>query len=135
MQFPRGVRGNRGRPIRNLFPRDSPQRFGCAENPAYQGELFGPVAAAIHRVSSEAEAVAVANDSVFGLGAYVFTTDSDQALRVADRLEAGMVFLNEVGVESPELPFGGVKRSGFGRELGRYGVEEFANRKLIRTIS
>jgi succinate-semialdehyde dehydrogenase/glutarate-semialdehyde dehydrogenase len=62
----------------------------------------------------------------------VLTTDADQALRVADRLEAGMVFVNAVGAEGVELPFGGVKRSGFGRELGRYGADEFVNKKLIR---
>ena len=60
------------------------------------------------------------------------TTDSDQALRVAERIEAGMVFVNLVGADGAELPFGGVKRSGFGRELGRYGIDEFVNKKLIR---
>jgi succinate-semialdehyde dehydrogenase/glutarate-semialdehyde dehydrogenase len=60
------------------------------------------------------------------------TTDSDQALRVAERIEAGMVFVNVVGADGAELPFGGVKRSGFGRELGRYGIDEFVNKKLIR---
>ena len=103
------------------------------QNPAYYEEFFGPVAS-VSKVSSEEEALEAANDSPFGLGSYVFTTDPEQAARVADRLDAGMVFINGVGVESPELPFGGVKRSGFGRELGRFGVEEFANRKLIRTI-
>ena len=68
----------------------------------------------------------------FGLGSYVLTTDPEQALRVADQIEAGMVFVNIVGADGAELPFGGVKRSGFGRELGRYGIEEFVNRKLIR---
>ena len=62
----------------------------------------------------------------------MFTTDPDQALRVADRIEAGMVFVNVVGADAAELPFGGVKRSGFGRELGRYATEEFVNRKMIR---
>lgn len=81
---------------------------------------------------SEDEAVAVANDTPYGLGSYVFTTDPDQALRVADRIEAGMVFVNVVGADAAELPFGGVKRSGFGRELGRYATEEFVNRKMIR---
>ena len=60
------------------------------------------------------------------------TTDSDQALRVAEKIEAGMVFVNLVGADGAELPFGGVKRSGFGRELGRYGIDEFVNKKLIR---
>ena len=100
-------------------------------NDAYREELFGPVAI-VFRVESEDEAVEVANDTPYGLGSYVFTTDPDQALRVADRIEAGMVFVNIVGADAAELPFGGVKRSGFGRELGRYATEEFVNRKMIR---
>ncbi len=100
-------------------------------NAAYREELFGPVAI-IYRVESEDEAVEVANDTPYGLGSYVFTTDPHQALRVADRIEAGMVFVNIVGADAAELPFGGVKRSGFGRELGRYATEEFVNRKMIR---
>ena len=94
-------------------------------------ELFGPVAT-VYRASSEDEAVALANDTPFGLGSYVFTTDPEQAMRVANAVEAGMVFVNGVGLDGVELPFGGVKRSGFGRELGRYGIDEFANKKLIR---
>ncbi len=94
-------------------------------------ELFGPVAT-VYKVSGEDAAVALANDTPFGLGSYVFTTDPDQALRVADKIEAGMVFVNAVGAEGAELPFGGVKRSGFGRELGRFGIDEFVNKKLIR---
>ena len=101
------------------------------DNPAYREELFGPVAS-VYRVGSEEKAVELANDTPYGLGSYVVTTDADQALRVADRLEAGMVFVNAVGAEGVELPFGGVKRSGFGRELGRYGADEFVNKKLIR---
>jgi len=101
------------------------------DNPAYREELFGPVAS-VYRVGSEDKAVELANDTPYGLGSYVVTTDADQALRVADRLEAGMVFVNAVGAEGVELPFGGVKRSGFGRELGRYGADEFVNKKLIR---
>lgn len=116
----------------NYFPGTLVERLEPA-NPAYNQEFFGPVAS-IRSVASEDEAVEAANDTPFGLGSYVFTTDPAQAQRVADRLEVGMVFINGVGVESPELPFGGVKSSGFGRELGRYGVEEFANRKLIRTL-
>lgn len=94
-------------------------------------ELFGPIAT-VYKVSGEDAAVELANDTPFGLGSYVFTTDPDQALRVADKIEAGMVFVNAVGAEGAELPFGGVKRSGFGRELGRFGIDEFVNKKMIR---
>ncbi len=99
---------------------------------ASQEEFFGPVAQ-VYRVSSEEEAVELANRTPFGLGSYVMTTDSEQAERVADRIEAGMVYVNLVGADAPELPFGGFKRSGFGRELGRYGADEFVNKKLIRS--
>jgi succinate-semialdehyde dehydrogenase/glutarate-semialdehyde dehydrogenase len=102
-----------------------------ADNDAYHEEFFGPVAS-VYRVGSEDEAIKLANDTPFGLGSYVMTTDSEQALRVADRIEAGMVFINAVGAEGAELPFGGVKRSGFGRELGRFGADEFVNKKMIR---
>jgi succinate-semialdehyde dehydrogenase/glutarate-semialdehyde dehydrogenase len=101
------------------------------DNDAYYDEFFGPVAQ-VHRAANEDEAVKLANDTPFGLGSYVYTTDPDQALRVADRIEAGMVFVNAVGAEGAELPFGGVKRSGFGRELGRFGADEFVNKKMIR---
>jgi succinate-semialdehyde dehydrogenase/glutarate-semialdehyde dehydrogenase len=103
------------------------------DNDAYGEEFFGPVAM-VFRVSSEEEAIQLGNDTGFGLGSYVFTNDPDQAMRVADGLDTGMVYVNGVGADSPELPFGGVKRSGFGRELGRYGIEEFVNKKLIRVI-
>ncbi|MGO4105932.1 NAD-dependent succinate-semialdehyde dehydrogenase [Leifsonia sp. YAF41] len=98
---------------------------------AFHEEFFGPVAQ-VFRVADEAAAIALANDTPFGLGSYVFTTDPEQALRVADGIEAGMVFINLVGADGAELPFGGVKRSGSGRELGRFGADEFVNKKMIR---
>jgi succinate-semialdehyde dehydrogenase/glutarate-semialdehyde dehydrogenase len=101
------------------------------DNDAYREELFGPVAQ-VYRVSSEEEAVKLANDTPFGLGSYLMTNDEEQAKRVADQIDAGMVYVNIVGADSAELPFGGTKRSGFGRELGRYGADEFVNKKLIR---
>jgi succinate-semialdehyde dehydrogenase/glutarate-semialdehyde dehydrogenase len=91
----------------------------------------GPVAQ-VYRVADEDEAVRLANDTPYGLGSYVITDDDEQALRVADQIDAGMVFVNVVGAEGAELPFGGVKNSGYGRELGRYGLDEFVNKKLIR---
>ena len=104
------------------------------DSEVFHQELFGPVAM-VFKVGSEDEAVELANDTPFGLGSYVFTTDPEQAKRVADQIDAGMVFVNGVDADGAELPFGGVKRSGFGRELGRYGIEEFVNKKLIRTIA
>jgi len=101
------------------------------DNDAYKEEFFGPVAQ-VYKVSSEEEAIEIANDTAFGLGSYVFSNDPEQAMRVADGLDTGMVYVNGVGLDGAELPFGGVKRSGFGRELGRYGMEEFINKKLIR---
>jgi succinate-semialdehyde dehydrogenase/glutarate-semialdehyde dehydrogenase len=104
-----------------------------ADNPAYRQELFGPVAM-VFRAGSEDEAVEIANDTSYGLGSYVFSTDPAQAARVADRIDAGMVYVNGVLLDAAETPFGGVKRSGFGRELGRFGMDEFVNKKLIRTL-
>ena len=101
------------------------------DNDAYHEELFGPVAQ-VYRVSSEEEAVKLANDTPFGLGSYLMTTDPEQAERVANQIDAGMVYVNIVGADGAELPFGGTKRSGFGRELGSYGADEFVNKKLIR---
>jgi succinate-semialdehyde dehydrogenase/glutarate-semialdehyde dehydrogenase len=99
---------------------------------ASQEEFFGPIAQ-VYRVGSEDEAVELANQTPFGLGSYVWTTDKEQGERVADKIEAGMVYVNLVLADSPELPFGGFKRSGFGRELGTYGADEFVNKKLIRS--
>lgn len=98
---------------------------------AYREEFFGPVAA-LYRVATEADALRLANDTPFGLGSYVYTTDPEQALRMADGIDAGMVWVNLVLGDAAELPFGGVKRSGSGREMGRFALEEFANKKLIR---
>ena len=103
------------------------------ESDAYREEFFGPVAS-VYRASSEEEAIRIANDTPFGLGSYVFTTDPEQAERVANEIEAGMVFVNGALLDGAELPFGGVKRSGFGRELGPYGMDEFVNKKLIRVV-
>ncbi|WP_438854661.1 NAD-dependent succinate-semialdehyde dehydrogenase [Agromyces sp. M3QZ16-3] len=102
-----------------------------SDNPASKEEFFGPVAQ-VYRAADEAEAVRLANDIPFGLGSYVYTTDQEQAMRVADAIEAGMVFVNLVLADGAELPFGGVKRSGSGRELGRFGADEFVNKKMIR---
>ena len=104
------------------------------DSEVFRQELFGPVAM-VFKVGSEEEAIELANDTPYGLGSYVFTTDAEQAQRIADALDVGMVFVNGVDADGAELPFGGVKRSGFGRELGRYGMEEFMNKKLIRTIT
>jgi succinate-semialdehyde dehydrogenase/glutarate-semialdehyde dehydrogenase len=100
---------------------------------AYREELFGP-AAVVYRVSSEDEAVRLANDSDYGLSAVVYSGDVDRAKAVADRLESGMVWINQPSGSSPELPFGGVKRSGYGRELSELGMFEFANRRLVRVL-
>ncbi|GGU35479.1 NAD-dependent succinate-semialdehyde dehydrogenase [Nocardioides albus] len=105
-----------------------------AEDDLARQELFGPVAM-VFCAADEDDAIRIANDTPYGLGSYVFSTDPDQAARVADRIEAGMVFVNGVGAEGAELPFGGIKRSGFGRELGRLGMDEFVNKKLIRTVT
>jgi succinate-semialdehyde dehydrogenase/glutarate-semialdehyde dehydrogenase len=97
---------------------------------AFREELFGPVAV-VYRVSDVDEAVALANDTPYGLGGAVFHTDRAVALDVANRLDTGMVWINEAEGGGPDLPFGGTKRSGVGRELGPYGIDEFVNRKLI----
>ncbi|MEU8867279.1 NAD-dependent succinate-semialdehyde dehydrogenase [Streptomyces umbrinus] len=99
---------------------------------AYQEEIFGPVAV-LYRVEDTDAAIELANGSPYGLGSAVFTEDPAEAQYVADRLEVGMVGLNMLVRSSPEMPFGGVKNSGIGRELGRFGLDEFANKKLVRT--
>ncbi|ATG50827.1 succinate-semialdehyde dehydrogenase [Brachybacterium vulturis] len=102
------------------------------EMDAYTEEIFGPVAV-IHGVASEEEAVELANDVPFGLSGSVWGTDLERAKDVADRLDVGMAYVNEHGTTRAGLPFGGVKRSGFGRELGRWGMGEFVNTRLRRT--
>ncbi|WP_024820728.1 NAD-dependent succinate-semialdehyde dehydrogenase [Arthrobacter sp. 31Y] len=100
---------------------------------AYREELFGPVAV-LYRVASVDEAIDLANDSPFGLGSAVFTEDRELAAHAANRLEVGMVGINTTIKSAPDLPFGGVKTSGIGRELGKFGLNEFANKKLVRII-
>ena len=101
------------------------------KNPAYKEEFFGPVAM-FFRVADEDAAIALANDSPFGLGGSVFTQDIERGKRVARQIDTGMVFINSGAASSPELPFGGVKNSGYGRELSGAGIQEFVNKKLIR---
>ncbi|TWP35215.1 NAD-dependent succinate-semialdehyde dehydrogenase [Leekyejoonella antrihumi] len=102
------------------------------EMDAYAEEIFGPVAV-VYGVDSPDEAVTLANDVQFGLSGSVWSSDIDRAQQIADRLEVGMAYINEHGTTLPGLPFGGVKRSGFGRELGRWGMGEFVNTRLRRT--
>ncbi|HEX9516562.1 MAG TPA: NAD-dependent succinate-semialdehyde dehydrogenase [Streptosporangiaceae bacterium] len=99
---------------------------------AFREELFGPVAV-VYKVSSADEAVELANSSAYGLGGAVFSTDTELAISVADRLDVGMAWVNQAEGGGPELPFGGTKRSGVGRELGPLGIDEFVNKKLIHT--
>jgi succinate-semialdehyde dehydrogenase/glutarate-semialdehyde dehydrogenase len=99
---------------------------------AFSEELFGP-AAVVYRVPDADTAVELANSSAYGLGGAVFSGDEELALDVADRLDVGMVWINQAEGGGPELPFGGTKRSGVGRELGPLGIDEFVNKKLIHT--
>jgi succinate-semialdehyde dehydrogenase/glutarate-semialdehyde dehydrogenase len=99
--------------------------------PAYNEELFGPVAT-IFRVKTEEEAIKLANDTAFGLRASVFSNDTKRAEKVAEQIDSGMVFINHPTWTAPELPFGGTKTSGYGRELSDLGIFEFVNKKLIR---
>jgi succinate-semialdehyde dehydrogenase/glutarate-semialdehyde dehydrogenase len=99
--------------------------------PAFDEETFGPVAAVVP-VKDEAAAIEAANNSVFGLGCCVFSRDQPRAERIAsERLEAGMAFVNHELYEDPRLPFGGIKESGYGREMGSYGIKEFVNIKTV----
>ena len=104
-----------------------------SENPAYSEEFFGPVAL-FFRVTDEDAAVTLANDSRFGLGGSVFTRDIARGKRVANRIDTGMVFINHPTWTAADLPFGGIKQSGYGRELSSLGIQEFVNKKLIRVV-
>lgn len=101
-------------------------------NPAYREEFFGPVAC-VYRVADEAAAIRLANDSDFGLGGSVWTRDEARGRRVASAVDTGMMFINNLDWADPDLPFGGVKHSGYGRELGRPGLHAFVNDKLVRS--
>jgi succinate-semialdehyde dehydrogenase/glutarate-semialdehyde dehydrogenase len=87
----------------------------------------------VFRVKDEAAAIALANDSDFGLGGSVWTKDTVRGKQVASKVETGMMFINNIDWSDPELPFGGIKNSGYGRELGDTGIQEFVNKKLVRT--
>jgi succinate-semialdehyde dehydrogenase/glutarate-semialdehyde dehydrogenase len=100
------------------------------DNPAYKQEFFGPVAM-VFPAKDEDEAIAIANDSAFGLGGSIYTVDIERATQVASRIESGMVFINYPDVSAPDLPFGGIKRSGYGKELSMLGLKEFVNTKMI----
>lgn len=101
-------------------------------NPAFRDEFFGPVVS-FFRVKTEDEAIALANDSDFGLAGSVWTKDEARGLSVASRVDTGMMFINNIDWTDAELPFGGIKHSGYGRELGRMGIQEFVNKKLVRS--
>jgi succinate-semialdehyde dehydrogenase/glutarate-semialdehyde dehydrogenase len=98
--------------------------------PVYQEETFGPVLAII-QVNDDLEAIEVANDSEFGLGGSIWTTDSTKAEEMARKIETGAVFVNGLVKSDPRMPFGGIKKSGYGRELSDYGIKEFVNIKSI----
>jgi succinate-semialdehyde dehydrogenase / glutarate-semialdehyde dehydrogenase len=103
------------------------------DNPAFRQEFFGPVAL-FFPAKDEEEAIALANNSPFGLGGSVYTSDTEHGKQVASRIETGMVFVNYPFISAPELSFGGIKRSGYGKELSSLGIQEFVNKKLICAI-
>jgi succinate-semialdehyde dehydrogenase/glutarate-semialdehyde dehydrogenase len=126
----RVVMGGAARPGKGWFYQPTILTSVTPEMPAFREETFGPVAAVI-RARDADEAIALANDSQFGLGAALWTRDLDRARRLARRIESGSVFINGMVASDPRLPFGGVKRSGYGRELSAHGIREFANVQTI----
>ena len=101
-------------------------------NPIYNTEIFGPVAS-IYQVDSEEEAIELANDSSYGLGGTVFSKNVDHAKAVAAKIETGMSFINSGWTSHPEIPFGGIKNSGYGRELSQLGFDALVHEQLIFT--
>lgn len=120
-------------PKKGAFVRATILTDVARDNPAYFQEFFGPVAM-VFRVGSDEEAIALANDSEFGLGGSVFTRDEKRGVEVARQVRTGMVFINHPTWTAPELPFGGIKKSGYGRELSGLGIDEFVNKKLINVV-
>lgn len=104
-----------------------------SDNPAYYQEFFGPVSM-LFKAENEQDAIRIANDSKFGLGGSVFTTNPEHGRKVAEQISTGMVFVNHPTMVKADLPFGGVRRSGYGRELLGLGLKEFVNHKLINVV-